>query len=196
MQGLSRILLVEDDRKTYLKKMRNPKADVAMKNALMTKIRDRCKLSICPWCGSKNGVVKKTKSSLAIAHDFSRTIDGSKDEVIAAMSHISSKSLHIAHLLSPIIVLSLFKKMLDEDCELLNMSDRPEKFIVTNIAIPTVSIRPSAFVDAGASSNEDSITIILKGIISTNSVLREDLEGVVPPFKCLGLHTRQQLRTA
>ncbi|XP_042427158.1 DNA-directed RNA polymerase III subunit 1-like isoform X1 [Zingiber officinale] len=186
-KACSRILLVEDDRKTYLKKMRNPKADVAMKNALMTKIRDRCKLSICPWCGSKNGVVKKTKSSLAIAHDFSRTIDGSKDEVIAAMSHISSKSLHIAHLLSPIIVLSLFKKMLDEDCELLNMSDRPEKFIVTNIAIPPVSIRPSALVDAGASSNEDSITIILKGIINTNSVLREDLEGAVPPFKCLEL---------
>ncbi|XP_042421981.1 DNA-directed RNA polymerase III subunit 1-like isoform X2 [Zingiber officinale] len=73
------------------------------------------------------------------------------------------------------------------DCELLNMSDRPEKFIVTNIAIPPVSIRPSAFVDAGASSNEDSITIILKGIINTNSVLREDLEGAVPPFKCLEL---------
>ncbi|KAG6483513.1 hypothetical protein ZIOFF_060161 [Zingiber officinale] len=190
-KACSRILLVEDDRKTYLKKMRNPKADVAMKNALMTKIRDRCKLSICPWCGSKNGVVKKTKSSLAIAHDFSRTIDGSKDEVIAAMSHISSKSLHIAHLLSPIIVLSLFKKMLDEDCELLNMSDRPEKFIVTNIAIPPVSIRPSALVDAGASSNEDSITIILKGIINTNSVLREDLEGAVPPFKCLFMRLRR-----
>ncbi|XP_042427160.1 DNA-directed RNA polymerase III subunit 1-like isoform X3 [Zingiber officinale] len=73
------------------------------------------------------------------------------------------------------------------DCELLNMSDRPEKFIVTNIAIPPVSIRPSALVDAGASSNEDSITIILKGIINTNSVLREDLEGAVPPFKCLEL---------
>ncbi|XP_074571423.1 DNA-directed RNA polymerase III subunit 1-like [Curcuma longa] len=186
-KACGRILLVEDHRKTYLKKMRNPKADVSMKNALMTKIRDKCKLSICPWCGSKNGVVKKAKSSLAIAHDLSRTIDGSKDEVIAAMSHISSKSLQIAHILSPVIVLSLFKKMLNEDCELLNMSDRPEKFIVTNIAIPPVSIRPSVLVDAGVSSNEDSITIILKGIINTNSVLREDLEGAVPPFKCLEL---------
>lgn len=68
----------------------------------------------CLFISHNAGVVKKAKSSLAIAHDFSRTIDGSKDEVIAAMSHISSKSLQIAHILSPIIVLFLFKKMLDE----------------------------------------------------------------------------------
>lgn len=130
----------------------------------------------CLFISYNAGVVKKAKSSLAIAHDLSRTIDGSKDEVIAAMSHISSKSLQIAHILSPVIVLSLFKKMLNEvdayfqdenlcfllkiglnfhpvlqDCELLNMSDRPEKFIVTNIAIPPVSIRPSVLVDAGVS---------------------------------------------
>ncbi|XP_042455743.1 DNA-directed RNA polymerase III subunit 1-like isoform X4 [Zingiber officinale] len=218
-----RILLVEDDRKAFLKKMRNPKADISMKNSLMKKIRDKCKLSICPWCGSKNGVyeaystktclmsltssyysfdapcpfdidlpialrkgvIKKARSSLAIAHDFSRTIDGSKDEVAAAMSHISGKVLQIGHTLSPVNVFSLFKKMLDEDCELLNLSDRPEKFIVTNIAIPPVSIRPSVFVNAGVSSNEDGITSILKNIINTNSILREDLEGGSPPPKCL-----------
>ncbi|XP_042460979.1 DNA-directed RNA polymerase III subunit 1-like isoform X1 [Zingiber officinale] len=180
-----RILLVEDDRKAFLKKMRNPKADISMKNSLMKKIRDKCKLSICPWCGSKNGVVKKARSSLAIAHDFSRTIDGSRDEVAAAMSHISGKVLQIGHTLSPVNVFSLFKKMLDEDCELLNLSDRPEKFIVTNIAIPPVSIRPSVFVNAGVSSNEDGITSILKNIINTNSILREDLEGASPPPKCL-----------
>ncbi|XP_074555847.1 LOW QUALITY PROTEIN: DNA-directed RNA polymerase III subunit 1-like [Curcuma longa] len=184
-KACGRILLVEDDRKAFLKKMRNPKADVSMKNSLMKKIRDKCKLSICPWCGSKNGVVKKARSSLAIAHDFSRTIDGSKDEVAAAMSHISGKFLQIGHTLSPVNVLSLFKKMLDEDCELLNLGDRPEKLIVTNIAMPPVSIRPSVVVNAGVSSNEDGITIILKNIINTNSILREDLEGALPPQKCL-----------
>lgn len=69
---------------------------------------------VCLFISHNAGVVKKARSSLAIAHDFSRTIDGSKDEVAAAMSHISGKFLQIGHTLSPVNVLSLFKKMLDE----------------------------------------------------------------------------------
>lgn len=38
-----------------------------------------------------------------------------------------------------------------QDCELLNLYDRPEKLIVTDIAIPPLAIRPSAFVDFGRS---------------------------------------------
>ncbi|WOL00292.1 DNA-directed RNA polymerase III subunit 1 [Canna indica] len=194
-KACGRILLAENDRKMYLKKMRNPKADISMKNALMKKIRDRCKISVCPWCGSKNGVVKKARASLAIAHDFSRSVDGSIEEVRTALSHIKAKSsFQVVHILSPVTVLSLFKRMPEEDCELLNISDRPEKFIVTSIAVPPVSVRPSVFVDAGKSSNEDSITSILKNIINTNSILREDLEGAAPPFKCLDCWAHLQIQ--
>ncbi|XP_039115861.1 DNA-directed RNA polymerase III subunit 1-like [Dioscorea cayenensis subsp. rotundata] len=70
------------------------------------------------------------------------------------------------------------------DCELLNLYDRPEKLIVTDIAIPPLAICPSAFVDFGRSSNEDSLTSILRLIINTNSFLREELEGSGYLFKC------------
>jgi hypothetical protein len=33
-----------------------------------------------------------------------------------------------------------------QDCELLNLGDRPEKLIVTEIAVPPVPIRPSVVV--------------------------------------------------
>lgn len=36
-----------------------------------------------------------------------------------------------------------------QDCELLNLGDRPEKLIVTEIAVPPVPIRPSVFVAGG-----------------------------------------------
>lgn len=115
-----------------------------------------------------------------------------------------------------------------QDCELLNLYDRPEKLIVTEIAVPPAPIRPSGFVgfgrtrsvffffclshintvvlvifqlndglllfkvsiiflflDQSVCSNEDSITSILKNIINTNSILREDLEGGAPASKCI-----------
>ncbi|CAL9103829.1 unnamed protein product [Musa acuminata var. zebrina] len=194
-KACARILLLENDRRIFLKKMRNPKADIFMKNALMKKIRDKCKISICPWCGSRNGVVKKARSSFAIAHDFSRSVDESIEVVRTALSHIKAKSsFQIVHVLTPVTVLSLFKRMVDEDCELLNLYDRPDKLIVTTIAVPPVAVRPSVFVDFGKSSNEDSITTILKNIINTNSILREDLEGAAPPFKCLDCWAHLQIQ--
>lgn len=36
-----------------------------------------------------------------------------------------------------------------QDCELLNLGDRPEKLIVTEIAVPPVPIRPSVVVGGG-----------------------------------------------
>ena len=34
-----------------------------------------------------------------------------------------------------------------QDCELLFLSDRPEKFIVTNVPVPPIAIRPSVIMD-------------------------------------------------
>ncbi|XP_073114015.1 DNA-directed RNA polymerase III subunit 1 [Elaeis guineensis] len=194
-KGCGRILLDETLRKSYLKKMRNPKADIFQKNALMKMVRDKCKPSRCLRCGYANGVVKKARSGLYFIQDFSKTADPSVEEFRSALSHTKDKtSFQVSHVLSAVAVLSLFRKMLDEDCELLNLYDRPEKLIVTHIAVPPVSIRPSVIVDSGRSSNEDNITSILKNIINTNSILREDLEGAAPPFKCLDCWTHLQIQ--
>jgi DNA-directed RNA polymerase III subunit RPC1 len=149
-KSCSRVLLMEKDRLEFLKKMRNPKADPLQKSAIMKKVRDKCKLSRCPWCGFINGVAKKGRAGLIILHDCSKTLDGSTEELRDALSHKKEKlSISAVRMLDPAIVLSLFKRMTDEDCELLNLGDRPEKLIVTEIAVPPVPIRPSVFVAGG-----------------------------------------------
>uniref|UniRef100_A0A0E0H2I4 DNA-directed RNA polymerase subunit n=1 Tax=Oryza nivara TaxID=4536 RepID=A0A0E0H2I4_ORYNI len=153
-KSCSRVLLMEKDRLEFLKKMRNPKADPLHKS-----------------------VAKKGRAGLIILHDCSKTLDGSTEELRDALSHKKEKlSISAVRMLDPAIVLSLFKRMTDEDCELLNLGDRPEKLIVTEIAVPPVPIRPSVFVAGGRMSNEDSITVILKSIANTNSILKENLQ--------------------
>uniref|UniRef100_A0A0E0KS82 DNA-directed RNA polymerase subunit n=1 Tax=Oryza punctata TaxID=4537 RepID=A0A0E0KS82_ORYPU len=167
-KSCSRVLLMEKDRLEFLKKMRNPKADPLQKSATMKKVRDKCKLS---------RVAKKGRAGLIILHDCSKTLDGSTEELRDALSHKKEKiSISAVRMLDPATVLSLFKRMTDEDCELLNLGDRPEKLIVTEIAVPPVPIRPSVFVAGGRMSNEDSITVILKSIANTNSILKENLQ--------------------
>ncbi|XP_006653556.2 DNA-directed RNA polymerase III subunit 1 [Oryza brachyantha] len=194
-KGCSRVLLVEKDRLEFLKKMRNPKADPLQKSAIMKKVRDKCKLSRCPWCGFINGVAKKGRAGLIILHDCSKTLDGSTEELKEALSHKKEKlSFSAVHMLDPATVLSLFKRMTDEDCELLNLGDRPEKLIVTEIAVPPVPIRPSVFVAGGRMSNEDSITVILKSIANTNSILKENLQTGGQFMKCFDCWQHLQLQ--
>ncbi|KAL5216799.1 hypothetical protein ABZP36_008200 [Zizania latifolia] len=184
-KSCSRVLLMEKDRREFLKKMRNPKADPLQKSAIMKKVRDKCKLSRCPWCDFINGVVKKGKAGLIILHDCSKTLDGSTEAIRSALSHKKEKiSISAVRMLDAATVLSLFRRMIDEDCELLNLGDRPEKLIVTEIAVPPVPIRPSVFVAGGRMSNEDSITVILKSIANTNSILKETLQTGGQFTKC------------
>jgi hypothetical protein len=60
-----------------------------------------------------------------------------------------------------------------QDCELLYLSDRPEKLIMTNIAVPPISIRPSVIMDG--SQRSFSISLISSTVfifsIKENSVL-------------------------
>ncbi|KAL0909312.1 hypothetical protein M5K25_020165 [Dendrobium thyrsiflorum] len=194
-KACGRILLLEKERKFFLKTIRKPRADPTQKDHLLKKIRQKCG-NECLHCGYKNGVVKKLGSSLTIVEDFTRKIDGSVDEFRSALSHLKDgASFQVIHVLRPLKVLALFKRMLDQDCELLNLNDRPEKLIITDIAVPPSPIRPSVLMDAGM-SNENDITIILKGIINTNSILREDLEGAAPLFKCLECWDLLQVQVA
>ncbi|KAH0454085.1 hypothetical protein IEQ34_018409 [Dendrobium chrysotoxum] len=194
-KACGRILLLENERKIFLKTIRKPRADPTQKDHLLKKIRQKCG-NECLHCGYKNGVVKKLGSSLTIVEDFTRKIDGSMDEFRSALSHLNDgASFQVIHVLRPLKVLALFKRMLDQDCELLNLNDRPEKLIITDIAVPPSPIRPSVLMDAGM-SNENDITIILKGIINLNSILREDLEGAAPLFKCLECWDLLQVQVA
>lgn len=134
-----------------------------------------------------NGIVKKAVSVLGIIHDRSKIADGSLEECSSAISHTkeSKASFSVVDILNPVKVLSLFKRMMDEDCDLLNLAERPEKLVLTNIGVPPIAIRPSVFMDGGTQSNENDVTERLKRIIQANASLHQELQDTGSTSKCL-----------
>ncbi|KAI3860800.1 hypothetical protein MKX03_033902 [Papaver bracteatum] len=184
-KSCARILLSEKERVSYLKKMRNPKAEALQKTATAKAILKSCKPKTCSRCGYINAVVKKAGTVMGIIHDRSKKLtDDTDKECKAALSGTKDSGTRI-QILNPVRVLGLFKRILDQDCELLYLSDRPEKLIITDILVPPIAIRPSSFVDGGR-SNEDDITSKLNTIIQTNASLQQDLDGKKSTSKCLG----------
>ncbi|KAL5788417.1 hypothetical protein ACOSP7_005366 [Xanthoceras sorbifolium] len=141
-------------------------------------------------CGYINGMVKKAVSVLGIIHDRAKVTDGSLEEFKSAIYHTkeSKASINVAtYTLNPIKVLHLFKMMIDEDCEMLYLSDRPEKLIITNIAVPPV-------IMDGSRSNENDITERMKNIIQVNASLRQELLEAMLPSNVWLLGTPFNLR--
>lgn len=67
----ARILLSEEDRQSFLKRLRGPKVDALIRSGMFKRIVDLCKrTSRCPHCFYANGVVKKVGSGcFKIAHE-------------------------------------------------------------------------------------------------------------------------------
>lgn len=83
--------------------------------------------------------------------------------------------------LNPLKVLDLFKRMSDEDCELLGLRPefaRPEEYIWQYISVPPVCIRPSVAQDGA--SNEDDLTVKLTEIVFTNALIKQGLAKGAP----------------
>ncbi|KAF7153706.1 hypothetical protein RHSIM_Rhsim01G0223300 [Rhododendron simsii] len=189
-KSCSRVLLSEKERVEFLKKIRNPKLEPLRKSEILKRIVKRCnsmassrKAAKCSRCGYINGMVKKAtgNSTLGVNVDRSPNVDNGLEECRSAISHTkeSRASISMGNMLNPDRVLSLFKKMLDEDCELLYLSDRPENLVLRNIAVPPLALRPSVFVDGGTRSNESDITERLKRIIQANAILQQELSDII-----------------
>ncbi|KAG2670257.1 hypothetical protein I3760_14G077300 [Carya illinoinensis] len=204
-KSCAHILLEEDLRKEYLKKMRSPKIEPLKKTELMKVIVKKCnnltsgnKAVKCSRCGYVNVSVKRAMSMPGILHERQKCNDGSVEEFRSAISHTkeSKSPFNVAtYILNPVQVLVLFKRMLDEDCELLYLSDRPEKLMITNIAVPPIPIRPSVIMD-GSQSNENDITERLKKIIQANASLSQELLEASSASKCLAGWDILQLEVA
>ncbi|KAF5727410.1 DNA-directed RNA polymerase III subunit rpc1 isoform X1 [Tripterygium wilfordii] len=185
-KSCSRILLEENLRKDYLKKMRSPKVEPLRKTELMKLVVKKCNTIVkCSRCGYINGKVKKGVSALGIIHDRSKSSDENDKECrFAALSHTKEPLSAATYMLNPVTVLSLFRKISNEDCELLYISERPEKLIITVIAVPPTVIRPSVLMD-GSQSNENDITERLKRIIEANATLHQELLETSTALKSL-----------
>ncbi|KMZ60143.1 DNA-directed RNA polymerase [Zostera marina] len=196
-KSCARVLLPENQRIEFLKKMRNPNTEVLQKQACFKKIRDKCKASRCLRCGYINGAVKKARpGSLALVEDFNKVKDVNAEASQFALSHLNGKSpLNSRHALTADKVSGLLKKMIHEDCVLLNLNDNPEKFIVSVIPVPPVAVRPSVLVGNGK-SQEDGISSMLREIIVTNNILKDLMNAGGPLEKCLDAWDLLQLQVA
>ncbi|XP_023733078.1 DNA-directed RNA polymerase III subunit 1 isoform X2 [Lactuca sativa] len=191
----SRILLVETERVNFLKRIRNPNLDHLRKTGIYKQVVKRCtamasskKVVICSRCHYVNGTVKKAVGTVGVIHDRSKVQNTTSNEF---NDTIYLKGSNTPAKLSPSVgpdkALKLFKKMLDEDCELLYLADRPEKLIISIIPVPPICIRPSVPVAGGAMSNENDITLRLAEIIRANASVREALSGASVHNKSLGV---------
>lgn len=205
-KSCSRILLYEEDRLKFLKKMRNPKMEPSRKSDILKGILKKCnsmtsskKAVKCSRCGYINGMVKRAVGSVGIHYDRSKAADNDAEESRLALSHIKDfirTSFSVSTSLLPDKVLSLFKKMSDEDCELLYLGDRPEKLIFSSISVPPVAIRPSVFQDGRAQSNENDISERLKRIIQANASLQREFEGGKSSYNLMNVWVDLQVEVA
>jgi DNA-directed RNA polymerase III subunit RPC1 len=185
----SRILLPPQERETYLRRMRDPRADSLRLMGLRKKVSALCKKQVkCPYCDGINGTVRKiTTTTLKLVHEKYRAKSAQdlRNVFVAQFSEAQAINPDIGqHLpkaqedLSPMAVQELFKQIPDQDCELLwvdPIAGRPEKLILNSVLVPPVCIRPSVAMDGGTGSNEDDITVKLQEIVQVNFALRAAL---------------------
>ncbi|KAJ1722620.1 DNA-directed RNA polymerase III subunit C1 (rpo31), partial [Coemansia erecta] len=181
-----RVMLKEDDRRKYLKRLRRPGIDGLQMRAAVKEVNSLCKkVTYCPHCSASNGVVKKA-GPLKIVHDkFRQKRTADEQEIYRRtlanavnadpqLGTFVSKSL--SEEMTPLIVYQMFKNISDEDCELMGLnpkSGRPELFLWTSVPVPPVCIRPSVAQDGA--SNEDDLTVKLSDIISTNHMIESGM---------------------
>jgi len=167
--------------------MRNPRTDVLAKAASFKKVIDKCKKArACPHCHASNGTVKKISGvpTLKIIHERykGRHMEDEIDDLVHSLQNaMVSNGENIRTALKtatedllPTRVLELFKKIPDEDCEVMwidPLIGRPENLILENLLVPPVPIRPSVAMDSGGGSNEDDLTVKLQEIIDVNVAL-------------------------
>ncbi len=186
------MLLDEGDRRRYLRTFRKPGLEnqTRLRTSKAVNVAAR-KQSLCPRCGSINGVVKKA-GLLKIVHDRYRhkrwaeelhKFHGSFQHMISLGGQgIGSGGEVRQHLsravedLNPLKVLELFRRISEEDCELLGLQPqhgRPEEYLWQYVCVPPVCIRPGVAQDAN--TNEDDLTIKIAEIVFTNELLRQSI---------------------
>ncbi|KAL4255325.1 DNA-directed RNA polymerase subunit [Pleurotus pulmonarius] len=148
------------------------------------------RLVYCPYCSATNGTIKKA-GALKIIHDKFRAkktaeeMERWKKTFAAAVEAQKELGLYLNKAvhedMNPLKVLDLFRRISDEDCELLGLRPefgRPEEFLWQYISVPPVCIRPSVAQDGA--SNEDDLTVKLTEIVFTNALIKQGLVKGAP----------------
>ncbi|KZF19018.1 beta and beta-prime subunits of DNA dependent RNA-polymerase [Xylona heveae TC161] len=195
-----RVLLTENERRSFLRDLRRPGIDNLRRSQICKRINAQCrKVRECMYCGSIQGVVKKAgQHPLKIIHDKYRAFntstaakkrppesklqfDQSFEEAKKGNSELDKHLKKALDDMNPLRVLNLFRRISATDCELLGMNPsegRPEMFIWQYVPAPPICIRPSVHQDG--TSTEDDITSKLSDIVHINSLIRMGLQKGQP----------------
>ena len=182
-------MLEEEERISFLRRLRNPNLESLQKKAILKKINEKCRRAVrCFHCGDANGPVKKV-GALKITHEKYKVkgCDAMVEEHREAFENALSYNKDLKSFLSraqedlnPLKVLRLFERITGEDCELLDFQAEvggPERLILTRIIVPPVCIRPSVNMDSSGGSNEDDITMKMTEIIFINSIIKKHMDS-------------------
>ena len=85
----------------------------------------------------------------------------------------------LKQIFTPLICYQIFKKIKDEDVAFLGFSEiysRPEWMIITSLAVPPPSVRPSVRQSDNQRS-EDDLTYALANIVKANKLLKQAIEN-------------------
>jgi len=107
-----------------------------------------------------------------------------KNNIIQIYAHFSQNALKDNKVMNqqnftPLICCQIFKKIKDEDVNFLGFShiySRPEWMIITSLAVPPPSVRPSVRQSDNQRS-EDDLTYALTSIVKSNKLLKQVLEN-------------------
>jgi len=188
-KSCSSVLLNDKLRAVFGPKLKKPNLPYLVKKKLRKDIMEKCKkVSICPHCNAKNGIVKKC-GMLKISHEKLRNVPKKDKEAVvqeemkayenaaaANKEMIPMLSSALIKTLNPLEVLHIFERIPDEDVQYLLMNPahgHPKDMILTRIPVPPVCIRPSVVSDLKSGTNEDDLTMKLTEIIFLNNVIEK-----------------------
>ncbi|XP_048486238.1 DNA-directed RNA polymerase III subunit RPC1 [Plutella xylostella] len=206
----AQVMLPDALKKTYRRKFQNPELTYLHKKTLRAAVFKKAKTcNKCPHCESLNGVVKKSPAGiLKIVHERYRGKKPTDPLVMRALSAFheakaSNKELQtminsgLITELSPLEVLTLFRRIPDADIPLLGMCaarSRPEHLILTRLPVPPVCVRPSVVSDIKAGTTEDDLTmkqseiLLINGVIATHIANGGKISLVQEDWDYLQLH--------
>ncbi|WFD31819.1 DNA-directed RNA polymerase [Malassezia sp. CBS 17886] len=180
------ILLDEGDRRRFLRRFRRPHLENLQRTQTFKAVNAAArKMLYCPHCGATNGTVKKA-GALKVVHEKFRQKKTEEEQVAFRKTFMTAVAMsggdlapHLGRAqedLNPLRVRDLFRRISDEDCELLGLNPRygrPEEYIWQYICVPPVCIRPSVAQDGA--TNEDDLTVKLTEIVFTNNIIKSGL---------------------
>lgn len=120
LQGCARVLLNEEERRTYLQRFRRPNLENLQRQQLAKQVNTLCrKVITCPFCGATNGTVKKV-GALRIIHDKYRAkkkaaeLQIFRDSFGNAVKESKEMGAHIHKAqedMNPLRVMNLFRRV-------------------------------------------------------------------------------------